>query len=318
MTFATGWGVAAEATTSAESVESVQNSSPADSDLPEPVDESQFSEEEIAALRAAEKLLDALTFHRGRVLLPFGGTTDVAELTLGERFYYLSPDDATRVLTEAWANPANAQGNWGMIVPAGSTPFDQDAWGLVINYLDEGHVSDEGHEQIDFESLLPLMREETETQNAARQQAGFGAVELLGWAAPPVYDTNRRALYWGKALKFEDSEVATLNFNLRILGRRGVLQMTAIGTLDQLDQIRAEVEPMLEAVRFVEGYRYEDFVEDTDRLADYGIDRLVAGFVVTEPSQISVWINQYGTGLASAAVVMVTLVWLRQRRQQAS
>ena len=86
--------------------------------------------------------------------------------------------------------------------------------------------------------MLKDMKEGTEDNNEARKEAGYEAVHLIGWAEQPRYDASTKKLYWAKELNFEGSTSHTLNYDVRVLGREGVLSMNAVATMDQLGQIR--------------------------------------------------------------------------------
>ena len=51
----------------------------------------------------------------------------------------------------------------------------------------------------------------------------------------------------------------TLNYDVRVLGREGVLSMNAVAGMDLLEQIRSEMRPLIEVAEFNEGYRYAEF-----------------------------------------------------------
>jgi uncharacterized membrane-anchored protein len=53
----------------------------------------------------------------------------------------------------------------------------------------------------------------------------------------------------------------TLNYNIRILGRRGVLVLNAVAGMNQLAAIRNETGNILPAVEFNEGHPYNAFVK---------------------------------------------------------
>jgi uncharacterized membrane-anchored protein len=113
--------------------------------------------------------------------------------------------------------------------------------------------------------------------NKLRQEKGYPTVDLLGWAAPPHYDAESHKLYWAKKLKFEGEEGETLNYSIRMLGRKGVLELNAIASVDQFSQIDAQTPQILGMVDFKEGSRYADFDPKVDKVAEYGIATLVAG-----------------------------------------
>jgi len=157
-----------------------------------------------------------------------------------------------------------------------------EGWAVILTYVDDGHVDDSDAEKIDYDELLADMKEGTDQHNQARAEAGFPTVKLVGWAEPPHYDKATRKLYWAKELAFEDSDSNTLNYDVRVLGREGVLSMNAVAGMAQLAQIRADMRPLIGVAEFNEGYRYADFNEDTDRMAEYGLGALIAGGVAAK------------------------------------
>ena len=88
---------------------------------------------------------------------------------------------------------------------------------------------------------------------------------------------RRTSWYWAKELAFGDSPEHTLNYNIRVLGRRGVLVLNAVSSMEQFDTIAAETESVLSAVSFNEGHRYTDYLPGTDKAATYGVAGLIAG-----------------------------------------
>jgi uncharacterized membrane-anchored protein len=76
--------------------------------------------------------------------------------------------------------------------------------------------------------------------------------------------------------------VHTLNYDVRVLGREGVLSMNAVAGMPQLAAIEADMQELLKVAAFNAGYRYEEFNEDTDRMAAYGLGALVAGGVAAK------------------------------------
>jgi uncharacterized membrane-anchored protein len=107
-------------------------------------------------------------------------------------------------------------------------------------------------------------------------------VELVGWAARPRYDKQTHKMYWAKELRFADSDGNTLNYNLRVLGRGGVLNLNAVASMAALPQIETSVPEIVGLVNFTEGNRYADFKQGTDKVAAYGLAALVAGGVAAK------------------------------------
>ena len=206
---------------------------------------------------------------------------DLATLHVPEDFYFLDAENAEKVLVEIWGNPPG-QDVLGMLFPAQFSPLDYDAWAVTVDYVPDGWVSDEDAASIDYDDLLRDMQAGTREANEEREAAGYGTIELLGWAEPPHYDTANKKLYWAKELRFDGADETTLNYEIRALGRRGVLTMTFIAGSDQLAEINASRESVLAMAEFNDGHRYADFDPDLDTVAAYGLGALVAGKVAAK------------------------------------
>lgn len=244
--------------------------------------EFELTAEELQELEFYQSIVDAMDPRTGEIVLG----NDLATLMVPEDFYYLDGDDAETVLVDLWGNVPD-QDVLGMLLPAGYSPLDLDAWAVTIDYSEDGYVSDEDAAGIDYAELLRDMQKDTRDWNEQRVDAGYEAVELLGWAEPPHYDVAAKKLYWAKELRFGDMPDTTLNYEIRALGRRGILSMTFIAATDQLDEINAHREQVLAMVEFNDGNRYSDFDPSIDKVAAYGLGALVAGKVAAKTGLIA-------------------------------
>ena len=226
--------------------------------------------------RAAE-IIRSLRFQQGEVTLGGG----LAKLSVPQTFRYLNPQDANKVLHELWGNPPNRE-DLGLLVPANLSLDNNDCWAVVISYDEQGYVKDDEAATLDYNKLLTQMKESTRAANRERVAEGYRAIELVGWAAPPRYDKATNKMYWAKELKFQGANENTLNYNIRILGRRGVLVLNAVATVAQLPEIERAAPSILSMVDFKEGHRYADFNPKTDKVAAVGIAALVAGGVAVK------------------------------------
>jgi len=218
----------------------------------------------------------AFQFSTGDIKLP----NKVATLHLGEKYHYLNPQEANKLLM-AWGNPSDDT-TQGAIIPAEVDPLSDGGWAVFLSYEDDGHVDDSDAAKIDYDDLLKDMKQGTEKSNAARKEAGYPAMHLIGWAEPPRYDASSKRLYWAKEIKSDRSEMHSLNYDVRVLGREGVLSLEAVGSMDQVAQIKADMRPLVGVAEFNEGYRYAEFNSKTDKLAEYGLGALIAGGVAAK------------------------------------
>lgn len=205
---------------------------------------------------------------------PVTGTVKIgmwAEVDLTEGWSFLQSSDARRYL-QAMGNPDDPD-VLGVALPPDA---EQSYMFAVFSYADDGHVEDE---EPDYDELLVTMKEQTVEGSKARKRAGMQGVTLLGWAEPPHYDKAQHKLYWAKSLQFEGEEELTLNYNVRVLGRTGHLEINGVGSIDQLPLVAAHCKTLLDVTEFVEGQRYSDFDPAYDKVAAYGIGGLIAGKV---------------------------------------
>ena len=226
----------------------------------------------------AEALAATLKFQRGEVVLKDG----LATLKVPDGLEFLNGHDAQTVLVKLWGNPPMSD-PLGLLMPANTSPLSPESWAVIITYEEEGYVKDTDAEKIDYADLLKQMQKDARDANKEREKQGYSTVELVGWAAPPHYDKAVHKLYWAKQLKFGGGNEDTLNYNIRILGRRGVLVLNAVAAMPQLPEIERNAPKILAALDFNPGHRYADFSEAAgDKVASYGIAALVAGGVAAK------------------------------------
>ena len=233
-----------------------------------------------AALMEQMRILDSIegTLHykTGTVTLQNG----VGTINIAPGFKFLEEAEARFILEDVWGN-LKGQTTLGMILPANAKAVLAD-YAFIVEYEPIGYVKDGDADDIDYDELLKDMKEEISKTNDQRIKAGVSTMELMGWAEKPYYDKQRRLLYWAKELKVSGSEENTLNYDIRILGRKGVLILQAVSSMSQLDSVNANKEAILKMVSFNKGNRYEDFDSNVDDVAAWTIGGLVAGKVLAK------------------------------------
>ncbi len=223
-----------------------------------------------------EQMEARLHYQTGQVKLRGG----LATLELPAEFRYLDPRE-TDLVIRAWGNPPNNE-TLGMIVPAGAGVFQPETWAVVITYDEDGFVKDDDAATVNYDDLLGKMQRALRGENDERRRQGYPEIELVGWAEPPRYDSAAHKLYWAKDLRFGTEAVHTLNYNIRVLGRRGVLVLNAVASMNHLAAVRRDMTKVIAFVDFAEGNRYADFVPGTDKVAEYGIAALIAGSIAAK------------------------------------
>jgi uncharacterized membrane-anchored protein len=179
---------------------------------------------------------------------------------------YLPPEPAAKML-EQMGNFHND----GVLGLAASVAEDED-WVVVIRYDAEGYVKDD--ESIDAEELLGSMREGLDEFNEQRVERGFKALQLEGWSEPPHYDRALHHLVWG--LIVSDADGKSVNYNTRVLGRRGFASLNLVTDPAELEKYKPDAARLLASTQFGPSARYEDFDASSDKTAEYGLAGLIA------------------------------------------
>lgn len=223
---------------------------------------------------------NSLNYSIGKVK-PDGGQV---ALDIPAGFKYLNKDQSLFVLTKLWGNPESAtKGVIGMIFPEKSGPFADSSYAFVVTYEEIGYVKDEDAGKIDYDQMLKSMQEDEKKENEERVKAGYPTIHMVGWAEKPYYDDQRKILHWAKELKFGDGDGDnTLNYEVRILGRKGMISMNAVARMYSLPLVNQDIPKVLSVASFTEGNSYFDFDSKTDKIAVWTIGGLVAGHLLAK------------------------------------
>lgn len=211
-----------------------------------------------------EKTVEGVNWEPGPKKISLGNNLD---LNLDKDYVYLNPKDAKRLL-EKMGNMED-DSLLGMVVPKD----EGSGWWVHMRYVDEGYVKDD--EKIDGDAILKMIREGTEESNQYRKEKGFPALVVDGWSEPPHYDKATHRLMW--AVAAHSTRGKSVNYNTRVLGRKGYVSLNLITSPDTLEKDKVHVQKLLQDTQFLAGFRYEDFNPKSDKIAKYGIAALIAG-----------------------------------------
>ncbi|MEO6172769.1 MAG: DUF2167 domain-containing protein [Arenimonas sp.] len=225
----------------------------------------------------AKALLASLQYQTGAVAV----TEAKAHLDLKPGFRFLPKQDARKVLEQYWGNPPD-ETVLGLIVPEKDPLGTEHSWAVVLTYSEEGYVSDEDANKIDYTDLLKDMKAATKESNEERKNAGYQEIELVGWAEPPRYDASSKRLYWAKELSFVGQQENALNYDIRVLGRQGYLSLEAVASITDLNRVNEGMKQILPMAQFDAGNTYADYNASTDKLAAYGLAALVGGGIAAK------------------------------------
>lgn len=197
-------------------------------------------------------------------------------------FVYLPPADSKKLLEK------NGSFHNDSVLGLLASDKPEDDWFVVVRFEDEGYIKDD--DKLDAEEILSSLRESLPEANEERKRRGFKPLSLDGWSEPPRYEKAQHHMVW--ALIVSDPDGKSVNFNTRILGRRGYVSLNLVTAPESLATYKGNATTLLAATHFNTGARYEDFNEKTDKVAEYGL----AGLILA------------GAGLGAAKLVKIGLI----------
>ncbi len=259
---------------------------------------------------------NSFTYQTGEVTVG----DNLAKINIPKGFRFLDAKQAETVVYELWGNPKGEGGGqklFGMIVPEKMGVATEGSWAFVIQYDPMGFVKDDDADKINYADLLKDLQKGEAEENAERTKLGYSTMHLVGWAQPPFYDKSKKTLHWAKEIAVGGSDENTLNYNVRILGRKGVLVLNAVGGMKNLPDISKNIDAVLNSVTYSDGNRYADFNPSVDNVAAWTIGGLVAGKVLAKVGLFAVFAKFAKViFIAIAAGGSALWKWIRGRRDE--
>lgn len=235
-----------------------------------------------SAIMHIDSVVNSLDYKSGKILLK----SDLATINVPAGFLFLEGKDARYILEDVWGNPEDTD-ILGILVPEGVNMLAAESWAIVYTYEEDGHVEDDDAEDYDYNELLEEMKTQTIDGSVERVKLGYEPISLVGWAKAPFYDKTTHKLHWAKELKFGDDSINTLNYNIRMLGRKGVLVMNIVSGMDNIKTVETKIDAILLSTNFNTGSRYDDFDSSIDKVAEYGIGGLIAGGILAKTGMLA-------------------------------
>ncbi|MDS4068959.1 MAG: DUF2167 domain-containing protein [Candidatus Competibacter sp.] len=184
-------------------------------------------------------------------------------------------------------------------------------WFAVFAFSAVGYVKDD--ETLNPGSLLETVTRGTEQGNVERRKRGWTTMTILGWKFQPRYDKQTNLLEWAFLAKEDRTNTQVVNYNTRLLGRTGVMEVVLVAEPDILDSSVADFKRMISGYSFVLGERYAEYRKG-DRVAEFGLAALIAGGAAAVATKKGVWAAIGGFLVAAwkfvAAGVIGILAWI--------
>jgi len=196
-----------------------------------------------------------------------GELADIGTVKVPEGYSFLGPDETKELM--------KAMGNLVSDTELG-TILSPDDWFVIFEFDEIGFVKDDDQDSLDAGKLMTSFLEAQEKANKMRSDQGFPELEVIGWYREPFYDQKTHNLEWCTTIQEKGSEGQFANYNLRVLGRRGVTRVTLVADLDQLDLAVPETKSLIDGFEYLKGQRYSEYRKG-DKVAKYGLAALVLG-----------------------------------------
>ena len=168
---------------------------------------------------------------------------DVAQIDVPAGYAFLD-GKSTRSLMKAMGEPASGQ-ELGLLTPT------NEHWSVIFEFNKTGYVKDDDKDKLDPDKLLAAIKQGTAEANKERVKAGNPPLEIVGWEVPPKYDATTHNLEWAIRATSEDRPI--LNYNTRLLGRKGVMEVVLIIEPDKLSATLPTFRNLLAGYNFQTG-----------------------------------------------------------------
>ncbi len=150
---------------------------------------------------------------------------------------------------------------------------------VIFEFDDVGYIKDDDKDELDADKMLSSMRESQDQANEELRRLGRSELELTGWHVKPHYDNATHNLEWAPIVRNKSTGNQTVNYNVRLLGRRGVMEITLLVSPEKVDDALPWFRKALEGFSYVRGEDYASYTNG-DKTAAYGLAALVTGGAV--------------------------------------
>lgn len=229
---------------------------------------------------------------------------DEAHLQLPRDMIFVPPLQATRLL-RAWGNKISLD-PLGLIIGT----RHEDQWAIVLRFVKEGYIKDDDARDWNASDMLKNIRDGNDESNKDRVSRGFPEIEIIGWIAPPAYDSDTHRLVSSLAIRHKgaaDDAVQGVNYVTYALGRNGYFSLDMLTNRTNVTHDRTAAALVLSNLDYNEGRRYSDFNAGTDHVAEYGLAALV-GVVAAKKLGLLALAGVFALKFAKAGAVIVALM----------
>ena len=158
------------------------------------------------------------------------------------------------------------------------------------------------------------MREAQDVGNEQRRTMGLHELELLGWEVPPRYNAQTHNLEWATRVRPKGGGGISINYNTRLLGRKGVMEVALICEPEEMPRLMPDYQAIMAGFKYSGGESYAEY-RAGDKVAQYGLAALVAGGAAVAASKAGLFakLGVLFAKLGKGAIALVVAVGLGLR-----
>ena len=207
--------------------------------------------------------MDRLSWIQGPTNVSLAGR---ATLKIPKGFRFLEAKGAQEFLKKTGNRPSGQE--------TGLLMHTQDEWWVILEFEEIGYVKDDEKKELDADKLIASYRQGSESMNESRQERGTPPIRIVGWHVAPNYNDITKNLEW--SVEAESGGEKFVNYNVRLLGRKGVTKVTLIEDRTHVDATLPLFREILRSHQYSGGESYAEYRQG-DRIAQYGLGALVLG-----------------------------------------
>jgi len=189
-----------------------------------------------------------------------------AQVSVPAGFLFMD-GNTTRQLMESVGEPTSGN-EVGFLRPTNG------GWSVYFEYAEVGYVKDDDKDKLDAPKLLKSLKQGNDAANEERKRNGIPPLVIEGWEQEPKYDPTTHNLTW--CIRASVQGEPLLNYNTRLLGRKGFMSVTLVCDVDKLQSTLTEYNNLLAGYKFNTGENYAEY-RPGDKVAKYGLGALVLG-----------------------------------------
>lgn len=212
-----------------------------------------------------------------------------AKIRFPAEFRFLEAKDAKKFLSLTGNRPDGDE--------TGILQNRKEEWWVIFQFEDIGYVKDDEKNDLNADKLLANYREGAEAMNERRKDDGTPPIHIVGWHVAPNYNDQTKNLEW--SVEAESNGEKFVNYNVRLLGRKGVTKITLIEDRSKIDATLPKFREILKSHEYTTGESYAEYRQG-DKIAKYGLGALVLGGTVAAAAKF---------GLLGPVILFLKKAW---------